>query len=465
MKMKTLFLILFVAQAISCNSQPAKIDSVNAYLGKTPPGKTPEIFLSNSNARLTISDDGKSIYYTSNVPTGKNVYYYRFSNDKWNGPFFLYDGNFGPTLSTHGDTLITMVWDTWRSYYSIKKDSTWGTPTLFSEKVLYYLQQTDLGNYYCGAEKIEGGFGQWDMYKVTIDNGNVSYENIGRPINTTNNDVEYFIARDESYIIVGANEGGPGGRDLYISYRKEDKTWTNPKSLGAKINNSSDYKWGPYVSADNKYLFYSSEPYPYRIYWVRFDNLLDSLRHTNFAPYVLNNIPDQIDSVGKDYSYRIQNNTFFDDDGNNTFSLSVSLSNGKSLPDYLVFDAETNTISGNLEEEERLTLKVTATDTAGASVSDVFILNIKQSTTAIDAMDFSNKLSVYPNPASHSLRISSTELLFKNNEYQIIDRNGKIVKYGVLDSEILDVSDLSKGVFTLSLQINQQRVNKKIVID
>jgi len=179
----------------------------------------------------------------------------------------------------------------------------------------------------------------------------------------------------------------------------------------------------------------------------------------------LNNIPDQIDSVGKDYSYRIQNNTFFDDDGNNTFSLSVSLSNGKSLPDYLVFDAETNTISGNLEEEERLTLKVTATDTAGASVSDVFILNIKQSTTAIDAMDFSNKLSVYPNPASHSLRISSTELLFKNNEYQIIDRNGKIVKYGVLDSEILDVSDLSKGVFTLSLQINQQRVNKKIVID
>ncbi len=387
MKTKTLFLIVLVAQSLFCSSQTAKIDSANAYLGKTPPGNTPEIFLSNSNARLTISDDGRTIYYTSNIPTKKNVYYYHFSNNEWNGPSFLYDGNFGPSLSEDGDTLITMVWGTWRSYYSLKEDSTWGKPTLFSEKVLYYLQQTDLGNYYCGAENIEGGIGLWDMYKVAINNGNVTYENMGRPINTTNNDVEYFIARDESYMIVGANEGGPGGRDLYISYRKEDKTWTNPKSLGTKINNSSDYKWGPYVSADTKYLFYSSEPNPYRIYWVRFDNLLDSLRHTNFAPYVLNNIPDQINSVGQDYSYRIPSNTFFDDDGNNTISLSVSLSNGNNLPDFLAFNTETNTISGNLVEEECLTLKVTATDTAGTSISDVFILNIKQSTTTTDAID------------------------------------------------------------------------------
>ena len=195
MKTKTLFLIVLVSQLISCNSQNAKIDCASAYLGKTPPGNTPEIFLSNSNARLTMSDDGKTIYYTSNELTRKNVYYYRFSNNAWNGPFFLYDGNFGPTLSRDGDTLITMVWGSWRSFYSLRKDSTWGMPILISETELYYLQQSDLGNYYCGAENLKGGIGKWDIYKVDINNGKVKYENIGRPINTTNNDAEFFYCK------------------------------------------------------------------------------------------------------------------------------------------------------------------------------------------------------------------------------------------------------------------------------
>ena len=155
-----------------------------------------------------------------------------------------------------------------------------------------------------------------------------------------------------------------------IKHGQIQKVWA-PKLTIARIING-----GSYVSADNKYLFYSSEPNPYRIYWVRFDNLLDSLKHTNFAPYVYNDIPDQIISVGKPYSYRIPRNIFFDDDGNNTISLSVSLSNGDDLPDFLVFDSETNTIKGNIFETGCLTLKVTARDTAGASVSDIFNLNI-----------------------------------------------------------------------------------------
>lgn len=379
MKAKTVLLIVLIVQLIGCKSPSFEIDSANAYLGKVPPGNIPEIFLSNSHARLNISDDGKTIYYSSAENENyENVRYYRFFNDKWNGPFVLFDGYFAPAFSKDGDTLITMKYNTWYSYYSFKEDSIWGEPELIGKSELYYLSQTSSGNFYCGAE-IRGGIGKWDIYKVDINNGDINYENIGRPINTTNNDVEFFISKDESYMVVGANEGGPGGRDLYISYRKKDKTWTNPKSLGSKINNSSDFKWAPYVTSDNKYLFYSSEPYPLRIYWVDFDNLLDSLRHTNFIPYVKSPLKDTIVIRESMFTFQVPDTTFFDDDGNNTISYSATLADGSPLPDWLIFSSinEVVTLRGLPIAKDSLPIKITATDSNDDSVSDVFHIIVK----------------------------------------------------------------------------------------
>jgi hypothetical protein len=48
----------------------------------------------------------------------------------------------------------------------------------------------------------------------------------------------------------------------------------------ALINNGLAHRWGQYVTADNKYLFYShgTSEKDCAIYWVRFDKLLESLR-------------------------------------------------------------------------------------------------------------------------------------------------------------------------------------------
>jgi hypothetical protein len=48
----------------------------------------------------------------------------------------------------------------------------------------------------------------------------------------------------------------------------------------ALINNVLAHRWGQYVTADNKYLFYShgTSEKDCAIYWVRFDKLLESLR-------------------------------------------------------------------------------------------------------------------------------------------------------------------------------------------
>ena len=46
---------------------------------------------------------------------------------------------------------------------------------------------------------------------------------------------DFFIAADESYMIVSAKETKTFECELYISFRKSDLTWTLPVSLGAKI--------------------------------------------------------------------------------------------------------------------------------------------------------------------------------------------------------------------------------------
>jgi hypothetical protein len=84
-------------------------------------------------------------------------------------------------------------------------------------------------------------------------------------------------------MIVSANETKDFHCELYISFRRQDHTWTRPVSLGPLINNGPAHRWGEYVTPDGKYLFYSygTSPKDCHIYWLRFDRLLEKLRREN----------------------------------------------------------------------------------------------------------------------------------------------------------------------------------------
>jgi hypothetical protein len=68
-----------------------------------------------------------------------------------------------------------------------------------------------------------------------------------------------FIAPDESYFIFSSDKlpHGLGKRDLYIGYRKEDGTWTDPIHLGNTIN-TPQHDLCPIVTYDGKFLLYLS---------------------------------------------------------------------------------------------------------------------------------------------------------------------------------------------------------------
>jgi len=64
------------------------------------------------------------------------------------------------------------------------------------------------------------------------------------------------------------------------SFRKKDKTWTQPINLGPEINNGKAHRFGQYVTSDEKYLFYTwgTNEKNSAVYWVRFDHLLEKLK-------------------------------------------------------------------------------------------------------------------------------------------------------------------------------------------
>ena len=76
----------------------------------------------------------------------------------------------------------------------------------------------------------------------------------GNEVNSEEYDMQPYIAPDESYIII--SRLCIEGKDLYISFKKNDGSWTKAKNMGERINSEAD-EFNPYVSPDGKYFFFS----------------------------------------------------------------------------------------------------------------------------------------------------------------------------------------------------------------
>ncbi len=347
MKKPTLTSALLLLFGSLLFSQTIPTDSL--YLGQVPPGNTPKLFQLPVTSglflaeRVAISPDGEEIYYTelNNYPaTIQRIKCFIYSDNVWNGPFVLFDGYNSPGLSPCGDTMFfqkneTEIDGTYRTYFTVRNDTGWSTPSKFLSTPFYthYFQETNSGNYYVSSNA-SGGLGGFDWCGVNINHNDTTLQSLGLPLCTSANNLDFFIARDESFIVIVIGNG----TDLKISFPRTDGRWTNPKSLG--ISYSNPWNWGPFITSDNKYLFHTSGSNlaTTRIYWVRVDNLIDSLRHTNFVPYLKTYIPDQKDTVGQLFYYTFPDSTFIDDDGNHTLTYSATLSNGNPLPSWLSFE-------------------------------------------------------------------------------------------------------------------------------
>ncbi|MCF6360527.1 MAG: OmpA family protein [Cyclobacteriaceae bacterium] len=68
----------------------------------------------------------------------------------------------------------------------------------------------------------------------------------------------YFLANNRQVLLLSVErDDSYGARDLYVSFFKEDSTWSEPKNLGKQINTAGDDA-SPFLAADDKTLYYST---------------------------------------------------------------------------------------------------------------------------------------------------------------------------------------------------------------
>ena len=89
-----------------------------------------------------------------------------------------------------------------------------------------------------------------------------------------------FIAPDESYLIWDSErEGGNGGSDLYIRFRKKDGSWGPALNLGDKVNSDKNEFYAS-VTSDGKYILFNrgiDDKGNIDIYWVS-AQIIETLR-------------------------------------------------------------------------------------------------------------------------------------------------------------------------------------------
>jgi len=186
---------------------------------------------------FTVAPDGRSLAFVSNIPIeglgligeGGNIWIAERTSSGWTEPRPA-----GPGVNT----------DFHDSY-----------PSLAASGNIYFFSRRP------------GGFGQSDLYVSRRRDGRyLPAENLGPILNTDAHEWDPYIAPDESYLIF--NSMKLGGDDFYISWRTASGTWGDPIHLGPDINSAgSDNR--PYVTADGKYFFFTSDRRGNRdIYWV-----------------------------------------------------------------------------------------------------------------------------------------------------------------------------------------------------
>lgn len=286
--MKKLYIIIILAVLSSCGN-----NSEEKYLAQIPPGLTPEIFAPSLISKTDLyefgsvfSKDGNEFFYGVDIDRKSEIRYSKLENGSWSkSKTIISDEKFGfndPFLSPNEDELYFISnrplsdggegkdHDIW---YSTRGKNEWSEPinagsNINSSANEYYISFTSEKTMYFSSNisSDEDRRYDFDIYSSKTINGEFQPPiRLSDSVNSDGYEADVFVSPDESYLIFASTrEVGLGEGDLYVSFKRDDDTWTRARNMGELIN-SSGHELCPFVSHDKKYFFYTSRK---DIYWV-----------------------------------------------------------------------------------------------------------------------------------------------------------------------------------------------------
>ena len=269
--MKTLKLIFLFSLLINIGfSQTTGKDGL--YFGQTPPGDSAIIFapgiISLSDrleGKIAFSPDVSECYFTvwgANYSSCK-IYCTKRINNTWTEqievPFSIGQYCGEPFLSADGNELYfnysyrdkpTNMWMVQRTSQGWSDPKELPSPINSEQWDANYSESAE-GTIYFASNRPGGLDERGDIWCIRKTSGRLNVaEVLGMPVNSTAWDAGQ-IAPDGSYLILTSERpGGIGRSDLYITFKKEDNSWTTPANMKGININSIASTTDPSISPD-----------------------------------------------------------------------------------------------------------------------------------------------------------------------------------------------------------------------
>lgn len=284
MKQKAIFIGIVILIGLiftNCTRQSDFPVLKGPYLGQKPPGMTTEIFapciISSRyhDGCITFSPNQRELFYHFGGTAHLVILQMKQEYGRWTAPQIAsFSGRYRdgePHISYDGKRLVfrsnrpldekgepmeyTDIWMT------EKNENGWSAPRnlgliVNSEKDDLYPTISTSGDLYFASNR-DGG---WDIYVSRFINHRFTEpEKLSEAINSEYGAWDACVAPDNNYIIFCSTgrQDGLGRSDLYISFKKDDDTWTKSINIGNRVNSSYN-EVDPVISPDGKYIFFRS---------------------------------------------------------------------------------------------------------------------------------------------------------------------------------------------------------------
>lgn len=278
---------------------PPIIDIEFDYLGNIlPTNQIIRFEMTNANQTWfwngppVFSPNGTEVYWARIVSSWEEteIWYSQKINGLWtNGRKLVINGINGysccPVFTSNADEMYFMnvsLSGTRRIYKVTKIAGIWSNPQSLDISIPtgndmeWRFSVADSKNIYISLISTSG-LEQPKLYFIKYDNGEY---NTPEYINALNQ-IGYsssspYIAVDESYIIFQSNRSSTWGHlDIFVSFKNGDGDFMTPINLGRQVN-STEEETSAIVSADGKYLFFTTVKTNdsfYAPYWIELDEL------------------------------------------------------------------------------------------------------------------------------------------------------------------------------------------------